>query len=77
MANACRSAAISDATNYTWRKTFGGNARQQLLELNAVKNAQQQLKMIVADLERDKLTLKERPYLYNLRIDLKWPECSP
>ena len=56
---ACRSAGISDATFYTWRKKFGGLGRSQLSELKAMKKQNEQLKKIVAELELDKLILKE------------------
>jgi transposase-like protein len=56
---ACRSAGISDATYYAWRKKFGGMARSQLSELKALEKENQRLKKIVADLELDKLILKE------------------
>ena len=59
VAKACRSAGISDATYYTWRKKFGGMARSQLSELKALEKENQRLKKIVADLELDKLILKE------------------
>ena len=54
-----RSAGISDATYYTWRKKYGGMARSQLSELKALEKENQRLKKIVADLELDKLILKE------------------
>jgi len=57
--SACRSAGISDATYYTWRKKFGGMARSQLTELKALEKENQRLKRIVAELELDKLILKE------------------
>ena len=56
---ACRSAGISDATFYTWRKKFGSMGRPQLTELKALEKENQRLKKIVADLELDKLILKE------------------
>ncbi len=59
VAKACRSAKISDATYYTWRKKFGGMARSQLPELKALGKENQRLKKIVADLELDELILKE------------------
>ena len=59
VAKACRSAGISDATYYIWRKKFGGMARSQLAELKALEKENQRLKKIVADLEIDKLILKE------------------
>ena len=59
VATACRAAGISDATYYTWRKKFGGMARSQLSEMKALEKDNQRLKKIVADLELDKLILKE------------------
>jgi transposase-like protein len=59
VATACRAAGISDATYYTWRKKFGGMARPQLSEMKALEKENQRLKKIVADLELDKLILKE------------------
>ena len=59
VAAACRSAGICDATYYTWRKKFGGMAHSQLTELKALEKGNQRLKKIVAELERDKLILKE------------------
>ncbi len=56
---ACRAAGISDATYYTWRKKLGGMGRSQLAELKALEKENQRLKKIVADLELDKLILKE------------------
>ena len=55
----CRAVGISDATYYTWRKKFGGRGRPQLAELKALQRENQRLKKIVADLELDKLILKE------------------
>jgi transposase-like protein len=59
VAKACRTAGISDATYYTWRKKFGGMAKGQLAELKALEKENQRLKKIVAALELDKLILKE------------------
>ncbi len=56
---ACRAAGVSDATYYNWRKKFGGMAKSQLSELKAVEKENQRLKKIIADLELDKLILKE------------------
>ncbi len=56
---ACRAAGISDATYYTWRKKFGGMGRSQLSELKALEKENQRLKKILADLELDKLILRE------------------
>ena len=57
--SACRMAGIRDATYYTWRKKYGGIARSQLREMKGLEKENQRLKKIVADLELDKLILKE------------------
>ena len=57
--SACRAVGISDATYYSWRKKFGSMGRSQLAELKALDKENQRLKKIVADLELDKLILKE------------------
>jgi len=59
VATACRSAGISDATYYNWRKSFGGMATSQLSEMKALEKENMRLKKIVAELELDKLILKE------------------
>jgi len=46
VSSACRSAGVSDATYYNWRKKFGGMGRAKLSEM-------------IAELELDKLILKE------------------
>ena len=56
---ACRSAGISDATYYNWRKRYGGMGKSQLQELKGLEKENSRLKRIVADLELDKLILKE------------------
>ena len=57
--SACRSVGVSDATYYNWRKRFGGMGRSQLAELRALEKENTRLKKIVAELELDKLILKE------------------
>ena len=57
--SACRTAGISDGTYYTWRKRYGGMAKSQLQEFKALEKENSRLKRIVADLELDKLILKE------------------
>ena len=57
--SACRKAGISDKTYYYWRKKFGGLGRPQLSEMRALKKENERLKKIVADLQLDKLILKE------------------
>ncbi len=59
VASACRSVGISDATYYNWRKRFGGMGRSQLSELKSLEKENAWLKKIVAELELDKLILKE------------------
>ncbi len=59
VASACRSVGISDATYYNWRKRFGGMGRSQLSELKALEKENGRLKKILAELELDKLILKE------------------
>jgi len=56
---ACRSAGVSDATYYNWRKRYGGMGKSQLSELKSLEKENQRLKKIVAELELDKLILKE------------------
>ena len=48
VAKACRTAGISDATYYTWRKKFGGMAKPQLTELKAFEKNNQRLKALMA-----------------------------
>ena len=57
--SACREAGVSDATYYNWRKKFGGVSKSQLAEKKALEKENARLKRIVADLELDKLILKE------------------
>ena len=57
--SACRSAGISDATYHNWRKKSGGMGRSQLAEMKALEKENRRLKKIVAELELDKLVLKE------------------
>ena len=55
----CREYGISDATYYNWRKRFGGMGRSQLSEMKSLEKENARLKKIVAELELDKLILKE------------------
>jgi transposase-like protein len=59
LALACRGVGISDATYYNWRKRFGGMGRSQLSEMRGLEKENVRLKKIVAELELDKLILKE------------------
>ncbi len=56
---ACRSVGVSDATYYNWRRRFGGMGKSQLWELRGLEKENARLKKIVAELELDKLILKE------------------
>ena len=57
--SSCRKAGISDKTYYYWRKKFGGMGRSQLSEMRALKKENGRLKKIVAELQLDKLILRE------------------
>lgn len=57
--SACRKAGVSDKTYYSWRKKFGGMGRSQLSEMKSLQKENDRLKKIVAELELDKLILKE------------------
>ena len=59
VSTACRKAGVSDATYYNWCKKFGGMGRSQLSGMKSLEKENQRLKKIVADLELDKLILKE------------------
>ena len=54
-----RTAGISEATYYKWRKHYGGMGKSQLRELKPMEKENARLKRIVAELELDKLILKE------------------
>ena len=54
-----RTAGISDATEYKWRKLYGGVGRSKLHEFKTLEKESSRLKQIVAELELDKLILKE------------------
>ena len=57
--SACRKAGISDKSYYYWRKKFGGLSRSQVSEMKSLKKENERLKRIVADLQLNKLNLKE------------------
>ena len=57
--SACRAVGVSGPTYYSWRKKFGSMGRSQLAELKALQKENSRLKKIVADLELDKLILRE------------------
>ena len=57
--SACRKAGISDKSYYYWRKKFGGLSRSQVSEMKSLKKENERLKKIVADLQLEKVILKE------------------
>ena len=57
--SAIRTAGISDATYYKWRKMYGGVGKAKLHEFKEMEKENARLKRIVADLELDNLILKE------------------
>ena len=57
--SSCRKAGISDKTYYYWRKKFGGMGRPQLSEMRSLQKENELLKKILAELQLDKLILKE------------------
>ena len=57
--SACRAAGVSDKTYNGWRRKYGGMNRARLSEMKSLEKENQRLKKIVADLELDKLILKE------------------
>lgn len=59
VATVCRTAGVSDATYYTWRKRFGSMRRSKVTNLKALQKKNDRLKKVVAELELDKLILKE------------------
>lgn len=59
VATACRTAGISDATYYNWRKKFGGASRSHLSELKSLQKENERLKKIIGGLKLDKLLLQE------------------
>ena len=56
---AIRTAGISDAIYYKWRKVYGGMGKSKLHEFKEMEKENIRLKCIVAELELDKLILKE------------------
>ncbi len=59
VAQACRSAGVSDATYYGWRKKFGGMGPSKVRRMKELEKENQRLRKAVSDLTLDKLILKE------------------
>ncbi len=56
---ACREQGISDATYYTWRKSYGKLKVDQVKRLRELEKENDRLKKVVADLSLDKAILNE------------------
>ena len=59
VAMACRSAGVSDATFYGWRKKFGGMGPFKIKQMKVLEKENQRLRKAVSDLTLDKLILQE------------------
>ena len=59
VATACRSAGVSDATYYAWRKKYGGMGTEQLKELKRLQKENERLRRAVSDLALDKPIVSE------------------
>lgn len=55
----CRKLEISEQTFYRWKKKFGGLGVPELRELRQLREENQKLKGLVADLSLDKTILQE------------------
>ena len=55
----CRSAGISEATFYNWRKKYGGLLPSEMKRLKQLEEENSKLKKLVADLSLDKAMLQD------------------
>jgi putative transposase len=55
----CRKYEISDKTFYGWRQKYGGLQASELRELRQLREENQRLKRVVADLVLDKQVLSD------------------
>jgi len=55
----CRKYGITTATFYSWRNKYGGLSSNELRELRQVREENQRLKRLVADLTLDKQVLQD------------------
>jgi putative transposase len=55
----CRTHAISEATYYRWKSTYGGMEVSQVQRLRHLEDENRRLKHIVADLTLDNAALKD------------------
>ena len=59
VADICRKLSIAEGTFYRWKKDYGGLKPDQLRELRQLREENERLKRIVADLSLDKAMLQE------------------
>ncbi len=59
IATSCRSAGISDATYYTWRKRLGGMEVSEAKRLKSLEDVNRKLKKLLAEQMLDNSTLRE------------------
>lgn len=55
----CRQLGVSEATFYAWKRKYGGMGVTELRELRQLRDENQRLKRLVADLTLDKHILQE------------------
>lgn len=55
----CRSAGISEATFYNWRKKYGGLTPSEMKRLKLLEEENSKLKKLVADLSLDRAMLQD------------------
>lgn len=55
----CRSAGISEATFYNWRKKYGGLTPSEMKRLKLLEDENGKLKKLVADLSLDRAMLQD------------------
>ena len=55
----CRTAGISEATFYNWRKKYGGLLPSEMKRLKQLEDENGKLKKLVADLSLDKAMLQD------------------
>ena len=59
VADICREHGISDATYYVWKRKYAGLALSELRELRQLREENNKLKRLVADLSLDRHVLQE------------------
>jgi putative transposase len=59
VADICREHGVSEATFYVWKKKYSGLALNELRELRQLREENNKLKRLVADLSLDRHMLQE------------------